>query len=221
MKKYTNKYNNNFNKNLLFSLTKKELYSSSNEKLDNINNIYENPTTAQCVFSPPCDIYFYNSNSENNFYYENSSYILSAGNDRTIRYWDISKEGLNEPHKKSCIVNTPINMTFCEYNKSIFPGCQTIILQSNETFNDIGKKMNMPGFSDYQNYNGVQYHSFTQNYFTGDLLDHCSRISDASHKSVITDLLVMNLDSKNSEEQSNNNNILISSSWDGTIKFWN
>ena len=111
-------------------------------------------------------------------------------------------------------------MTFCEFNKNIFPGCQTIILQSNEIFNDTGKKMNIPGFSECQNFNGIQYHSSIQNYFTGDLLDHCSIISDASHKSVITDLLVMNLDGKIPEE-SNNNNILISASWDGTIKFWN
>ena len=63
------------------------------------------------------------------------------------------------------------------------------------------------------NLNGIIYHSSVQKEFDqdDDSIKYCTKISDASHKSVITDLLPMNL---------NGVNLLVSSSWDGTIKIW-
>jgi hypothetical protein len=46
-------------------------------------------------------------------------------------------------------------------------------------------------------------------------LKFCSRISDSSHKSLITDILPVCIGEKGPQ-----NNILVSSSWDGKIKVW-
>ena len=50
-----------------------------------------------------------------------------------IRYWDIKREDINNNEKKSFFTKS----NFDEY----------IILQSNEAFNEAGKRINMPGFS--------------------------------------------------------------------------
>ena len=53
----------------------------------------------------------------------------------------------------------------------------------------------MPGFSQYLNFNGISFYA-PQNEFDYDISDisdlkSCTRISDSSHKSVITDILPM------------------------------
>ena len=216
LKKYTYIYYNNYIKSLSINHCYDDFYSSSFTSLHNINNIYKNPTTVQCISSPFCEI-----NNQDIFKYDNCSYIISAGNDMTIRYWDISREGINNisgnnlNERRSYIINSPNNISYCNFTRNTFSGFN--VLQSNESYEDLGKRTNMPGYSDYQNFNGITYHSVVQNEFdpqNGDL-KYCTKISDASHKSTISDLLSYSLSS--SEGQSN---ILVSSSWDGTIKIW-
>ena len=50
-----------------------------------------------------------------------------------IRYWDIKREDINKKEKKSFFTKS----NFDEY----------IILQSNEAFNEAGKRINMPDFN--------------------------------------------------------------------------
>ena len=66
-----------------------------------------------------------------------------------IRYWNIKREDINNKEKKSFIVNAPNNLTHCNFTKSNFD--EYIILQSNEAFNEAGKRINMPGFSQFLN----------------------------------------------------------------------
>ena len=54
-----------------------------------------------------------------------------------IRYWDITKEDINNNEKKSFFTKS----NFDEY----------IILQSNEAFNEAGKRINMPDFNQFLN----------------------------------------------------------------------
>ena len=112
---------------------------------------------------------------------------------------------------KSYIINAPNNLITCHFTKGSFD--KTNILQSNENYNTKTAKANIPGFSEYQNFNGILYHSSVQSEFDkeDEDLKYCAKISDPSHQSVITDLLSMNL---------NGVNLLLSSSWDGTIKLW-
>ena len=145
--------------------------------------------------------------------YENCPYIFSGGNDMIIRYWDITREGINNNEKKSYLVNAPNNLTYCNFTKSSFD--KTNILQSNEAFNEPGQRADMPGFSPYLNYIGVSLHDIPQNEFEGgDISKFCSRIADPSHKSIITDLLPIYIDG--SKDQI----VLASCSWDGKIKIW-
>ena len=203
LNKYTYIYNNLANRNLINSKIKNELYISCKKNLNNLCNIYENPTTVQCVLSPLC--------GENSF--ENASYIITGGNDRTIRYWDLSRDVNNKYlHKNSYIVNTPTNMTNCVFKQFKLNG--TTVLESNEVFNQPETKIKIPGFSDYQNYNGINYYSSEKNIKSG----YSTRNLDVSHKSVVTDLLAFNLDEDDYIE--NPHNFLVSSSWDGTIKVW-
>ena len=216
MKKYTYFYYNNYIKQLSINHRYDDFYLNSFSCLYNINNIYKNPSTVQCISSPFCEI-----NNQDTFKYDNCPYIISAGNDMTIRYWDISREGINNisgnniNEKRSYIVNSPNNISYCNFTKNTFFGFN--VLQSNESYEDLGKRANMPGFSEYQNFNGITYHSTFQNEFDPQNSDlkYCTKISDASHKGVISDLLSYSLST--SEGPSN---ILVSSSWDGTIKIW-
>ena len=207
--KYLEKYTSTYNKNKSFFTfhTNDNDYDLINQRLNNLSNIYNSPNTVQCVLSPFSDF----SLSQNNYIYENSPYIISAGNDKVIRYWDISKDTTNNNIIKSYIINAPNNLTTCQFTKGTFE--RTSILQSNENYNLKMAKKNIPGFSDFQNLNGIIYHSSVQKEFDqdDDSLKYCTKISDPSHKSVITDLLPMNL---------NGMNLLVSSSWDGTIKLW-
>ena len=211
--KFTHRYDNNFTKSLVLSNLGDKLIENSYDIFSNMTNLYDNPSTVQTVVSPYCDSYFTN-NSKKDMDYDNCSYLLSAGNDMTIRYWDITREGLNNNEKKSYLVNAPNNLTYCNFTKSNFD--KTNILQSNEAFNESGQRTDMPGFSPYLNYNGVSMHYIPQNEFEGDInLKFCSRIADSSHKSIITDLLPISVEG--GKEQTN---ILVSSSWDGKVKIW-
>ena len=207
LERYTFAYNKNKIKRLFWQQTGDSDYDSINQRLNNLSNIYNSPNTVQCVLSPFSDY----SLSQNNYIYENSPYFISAGNDKVIRYWDLSKDITNNNLMKSYIINAPNNLTTCQFTKGSFE--KTNVLQSNENYNLKMIKKNIPGFSDFQNLNGIIYHSSVQKEFDqdDDSIKYCTKISDASHKSVITDLLPMNL---------NGVNLLVSSSWDGTIKIW-
>ena len=207
LERYTFAYNKNKIKRLFWQQTGDSDYDSINQRLNNLSNIYNSPNTVQCVLSPFSDY----SLSQNNYIYENSPYFISAGNDKVIRYWDLSKDITNNNLMKSYIINAPNNLTTCQFTKGSFE--KTNVLQSNENYNLKMIKKNIPGFSDFQNLNGIIYHSSVQKEFDqdDDSIKYCTKISDASHKSVITDLLPMNL---------NGVNLLLSSSWDGTIKIW-
>ena len=137
----------------------------------------------------------------------------------TIRYWDFTKEktpgNINKKHietNKSYIINAHNNISFCEFTKSYFNG--TEILQSNEKYKINVKKRRMKSLSEYQYYNGLEFHTMMQNEFSNsnDQLQFWTKLADASHKNIISDLLTVNA--------SDDLNLLISSSWDGTIKIW-
>ena len=211
LNKYTNLFNNNIIKRYCFSQIKDEDYEESSQKLNNLSNIYNNPNTVQCVLSP-----LYDYSLEKGYSYVNTPYIISAGNDKVIRYWDLSKDYLNTNYsKKSYIINAPNNISFCQFTKGDFDG--TNILQSNEIYNSKDAKLNMSGLSEFQNYNGTLYHSSIQKEFDENEMDlkYCTKISDPAHNGIITDLLPMSLNGVNSPV-----NILVSSSWDGTVKIW-
>ena len=209
LKKYTHMYNNNYIKLLSLNHSYDDFYLYTFSSLYNTDNYYNNPTTVQCISSPFCDM-----NLQNSFIYDNCSYIMSAGNDMTIRYWDITKEGINNLENGSYIINAPNNLSYCNYSKNSIYGLT--ILQSNESYDDIGKRINMPGFSEYQNYNGIIYHTLVQNEFDQNSdFKYCTKISESAHKGVISDLLCYSLNSNDGQS-----NILVSSSWDGTIKIW-
>ena len=207
--RFTYMYNKNKIKRML-SYEKDDIeYDYINQKLNLLNNVYNSPNTVQCLLSPFSDYTI----SQNNYIYENSPYIISAGNDKVIRYWDINKDLINNNNYllKSYIINAPNNLSACEFTKTFFDN--TNIIQSNEIYNLKGNKANIPGFSEFQNFNGTLYHTSVQNEFDQEdnELKYCTKISDASHKSVITDIMPMNL---------NGVNLLLSSSWDGTVKLW-
>ena len=216
MKKYTHIYNNNYIKMLSMNHSYDDFYLNSFSILNKNNNYYSNPTTVQCIASPLYEM----NNNQSHLYYDNSPYIITAGNDMTIRYWDISREGINNINgnnlneKGSYILNAPNNLSHCYFSKSSISGL--CILQSNESFEDVGRRINMPGFSEFQNYNGIAYHSVMQNEFDPNTdLKFCTKISEAAHKGVISDLLCYSLNTNDGQS-----NILVSSSLDGTIKIW-
>ena len=218
MIKYSHRYNNNFTRSLVLSNLENKLNDNSFGIFSNMTNLYDNPSAVQCVVSPFCECSMNKNNIE--YDYENCPYIFSGGNDMIIRYWDITREGINNNEKKSYIVNAPGNLTYCNFTKSSFD--KTNILQSNEAFNEPGQRTEMPGFSPYLNYNGLSLHYNPQKEKEIDYSDitklkpYISRIADSSHKSIITDILPMSIISNNNSPL----NILVSSSWDGKIKIW-
>jgi len=210
--KYLYKLSSNFNKSkkILNTTIQNDFYYYLNLNVSKICNFYENFSTVQSVLSPqievgPCNLWC------------NTPYIISAGNDMTIRYWDFTKGKIFNKkddifdNKKSYIINAHNNMDFCKFTKTFFD--QTYILQSNEGYNNNKKKQKMPGISEYQYFNGVAFQKLKQDEFDdgNEKLSFCTKLADAAHKSIITDLLAYNID---------HSNFLISSSWDGTIKIW-
>ena len=216
MKKFTHIYNNNYIKLLSMRHAYDDYYLNLLPALNKIENLYKSPMTVQCISSPFCDMNF-----QNYFKYDNCPYIITAGNDMTIRYWDITKEGINNINgnnlneRGSYVINAPNNVTNCSFSKSSFNNLT--LLQSHESLNSNEKRINTVGFSEYQNYNGITYHSTQQNEFDSNISDlkNCTKITEPAHKGPISDLLSFSLISN--EGQSN---ILISSSWDGVIKVW-
>ena len=218
-----NKYNYLTNYNYIKTLSLKhmydDLYINQCLNLEKIKNINNNINTVRCLVSPFYDKYISNNSS---IKYYNSPYIITGGNDKIIRYWDLSKEGINNingnnlSEKGSYIINAPDDLTYSNFSKSIFNNF--VVLQSNESFDNLGKKTNLIGFSEYQNYNGITIHSSVQDEFDpscqGDL-KYATKISDASHKGIITDVVCYGL---NSDEGICN--ILVSCSTDGSIKIW-
>ena len=212
-------YNNsNLIKTILISSLENDFDFYLNTNISKISNFYENFSTVQTIISPQGLEY-------SNNLYKNTSYIISAGNDMTIRYWDFSKEKTNNnktfrndefENKKSYIINAHNNISFCKFTKASFNG--TDIIQSNESYNSKKKKKYMRGLSEYQYFNGVAFHALSQNEFdnNNEELRFCTKLSDASHKGIITDLLSYRLNNSNEK----NMNLLISSSWDGTVKIW-
>jgi phosphoinositide-3-kinase regulatory subunit 4 len=215
MQKYTHLLNNNYIKLLSRTHSYDDNYFKSFSIFQKNENYYKDSSTVQCISSP-----FYDMN-QNNYKYDNCPYLITAGNDMTIRYWDISKNGMNEltgnnlNESGSYLINAPNKVTFCNFSKCSFNNLT--ILQSNESCEDLGKRSNIPGFSEYQNYNGITYHSGQQNEFESNIpyLQYCTKNTEPAHRACITDLLSYSISSN--EGQSN---ILISSSWDGTIKIW-
>ena len=204
----------NKTKQLIFSnfSDNENYYLNIPERLKNISNIFQTPSTVQTVFSPMND---------NN---ENFPYIISAGNDMTIRYWSIyDMNNLNKEENQeqySYLINAPENMTNCFFTKSIFG--DNIILQSNEIYNINELKKSSIGFSEYQHFNGITYHLISQNEFLDEesKLKFCTKISDFSHKNIISDIIPMNLKYDIDDGIDKYSNLLISSSWDGTVKIW-
>ena len=193
-----NHFNNNqnlfgFNNNKIDFSVDNNFYMNSNERLNKLENIFSLKSTVTKVILP-----YYSK-----FY--NTNYLISMGNDRVIRYWDI----LNS--NKSFIINAPNNLNKVLYSKSVYD--KTSIFQSNEFYNINEMLQNFSGFSDYFLFNGLSYHNNVQNEFdeSEEILKYCKRISDCSHKGVISDGLVM---------ECFNENLLITTGWDGMIKVW-
>lgn len=196
--------------NILKESIDSDFYLQSNKRLAKINNIYANYSSVQ-VICCPSNIRTSEANSSNASVRENVPFILSAGNDMSIRFWDIRKDKANN---KSFVVNCPNKVDWVTYNTSCFD--KTLVIQSDEYVNLESPKKNCPNFSEFQNKNGVGYHTAVQNEFvdnSGDFLQFCTSLSDASHKDFITDLQVMSL-------QKSDKTVLVSSSWDGAMKIW-
>ena len=179
-----------------------ELYSLPNKRYSKITNLFESPSTVQTAFSPIVTRYSDNNN-------ENCPYILTAGNDQIIRYWDLSKDNML---KKSYCVNGPSNLNYVNYNSCSFG--DTVILQSNEIINSGSTFKKESNVSEYHLYNGIYYHNnntSSTNDNDDNLLKYRIKLAEASHKNVITDLQMIPV---------SNTNLLLSSSWDGTVKIW-
>ncbi len=200
------------NKHIIFENLKKEIYKNLRKRFKNLSNIFQTPTTVQTAFSTM------------NINNENYPYIISAGNDMTIRYWSIYEDNINSKEKNQeqfCyLINAPENISNCFFSKSIFG--DTIIVQSNEFFNLNEPKKSVIGFSEYQNYNGITFHTTLQNEFNEEdnseykTLNYCTRISDSAHKNIVSDIIPISLN----HDDKSFSNFLISSSWDGTVKIW-
>lgn len=214
---HTLRFNTFATRNIILNNINSDFYSHSNKRLSKLSNLFEISNTCQVAFSPLNTKL--NENINNFNVIENVPYVISAGNDMTIRYWDISKDGLfgsnnqNSNLKRSYLINAPNKIDNCIFSTSSYDS--TVILQSNEISNSKIPKKDVSSFSEYQNYNGVNFHLGIQNEFDENLevLKYCTKISDAAHKNVITDMLTMNV-------CNTNHNLLISSSWDGTVKLW-
>ena len=190
-----NMYQNLFNfnsKKIDFSVSN-NFYSNSNERLNKLENIFSLKSTVTKVILP-----YYSK-----FY--NANYLISMGNDRVIRFWDIFNKN------KNYIINAPNNLNEIIYSYSIYD--ETKIIQSNEFYNLNTMQRDSPNFSEYFLYNGLSYHNNVQNEFDEgeEILKYCKRISDCSHKGVISDGLVM---------ECFNENLLITTGWDGMVKVW-
>lgn len=196
-------YNTNLNKKLNLFTFSSNLYNQSNQrifKIDNIFNIESN--IAHAIYSP------IGLN-------DNANYVISGGNDRVIRFWDLRNDGINNSNN-SCILSAPANLDESKFTSSSFGSNNTVILQSNEKYNTNQPKRGI-GFGENCQYNGLSFNLTPHNEFDSgdDILKYGTQISDSSHKGIITDItsIPVFLDDSFST-------YLLSSSWDGTVKLW-
>lgn len=96
MNKYAYIYNKNYINLLYNKYALNDHYLSSNSSYPKYTEIFHSPLTSQSVSSP---FYDYDFNSQNYFIYENCPYIITAGNDMTIRYRDLTKDGIKNINK--------------------------------------------------------------------------------------------------------------------------
>ena len=205
------KYASNEYKKIITHSIPSDFYNRSNYSVWNSCYIYNNNSTAQSVISPMCNDKF-----------ENPYYLISAGNDKTIRYWDVSYDYLYGNSKKnvndlqgnsSYVINAPCLLSSCKFSKLNYEN--TIVLQSNEEYEgNEGEMMVGEGF----NGNGNMY-LFDDNEF--------DRIADAAHENIITSILPINCVAEqdgmfysSSGSGNKKGNLLVSGSWDGMIKIW-
>jgi WD40 repeat protein len=171
-----------------------DFYTFSNKRIGKIHNYFENLHSVYCPIRLSGDNY---------------PFFISGGCDSTIRYWDITKDC----QERSFLVNCPNKTYDCKFTTLPVDGCNTTILQSNEILNSGIPKKDTNSFSEYQHYNGISFHLVTHNEFEENLeiLKYCTKISDAAHRSIVTDITSLSV---------NGIQLLVSSSWDGTIKLW-
>ena len=205
------KYASNEYKKIITHSITSDFYNRSNNSVWNSCYIYNNTSTVQSVVSPMC-----------NDKYENPYYVISAGNDKTIRYWDVSydylygssskKSGNDLQGNTSYVINAPCLLNSCKFSKLNYDN-NTIVIQSNEEYEGIeGEMMVGEGF----NGNGNMY-SIEDNEF--------DRIADAAHENIITSILPINCIAEqdgmfSSGSGNKKGNLLVSGSWDGMIKIW-
>ena len=205
------KYNSSEYMKLVMHRIQQDFYERTEHCVWNSKYVYNNISSVQCALSP-----FLSMNMDNPLY------ILSAGNDKTIRYWDISNEWLyGDVRKKdnvgSYIVNAPSTLNTCRFTKTECEG--TLIIQSDEVYYK-DSAMKEQCVSEYQNVNG----RFGIRNADDDETMMYLRNADAAHRNIITSILPMSfgIDSDGCGNSNSNNkvNLLLSSSWDGSIKIW-
>ena len=172
-------------------------------RFNNIKSIFDYNSNIQKIFSPSYELL-------DNYY--DTNFIISVCNDYTIRYWDISKSTLKE--KKSYIINAPNNFVNCYYSQSYF-NKSLFIIQSNEYYGDsfyYNPEYNFYG--EYQFFNNMNITEFKNGKY-----NVSKRIVDASHQNIISDIHYMELN-QSLDNETDFPFILLTSSWDGTIKIW-
>lgn len=175
----------------------REFYAQSNKRILRLKNIYQENNLVQTALSP--------------LGLENSPYLITAGNDRTIRYWDLTRDMV----KNSYLVSCPNRVNTCNFSSCSFG--DTTILQSNEIILSNEPKKDTSYFSEYQNYNGITFHLTQKDEYDSSLeiLKYSTKIADTAHKNIITDVKVIGLNSLGNFSLG-----MLSTSWDGTIKMW-
>jgi WD40 repeat protein len=170
-----------------------DFYTYSNKQISKIQNYFEN---LHCVYCPT------------RLAGDNYPFFITGGSDTTIRLWDITRDCQD----KSFLINCPNKTYDCKFTTLPIENTTTI-LQSNEILNSGIPKKEINSFSEYQHYNGISFHLAIHNEFEENLeiLKYCTKISDAAHRSIVTDITSLNV---------NGIQLLVTSSWDGTIKLW-
>ena len=204
------KYNSSEYLKLVMHTIQQDFYDRTGHSAWNSRYIYNNISSVQCALSPFLSMKM-----------DNPLYILSAGNDKTIRYWDISHESLYGDAKRkgdigSYVVNAPSTLNACRFTRTECEG--TLVIQSDEMYyRDTALKDTC--VSEYQNYNG---RFAVRNSDEDDTVMYL-RNADAAHRNIITSILPMSfgMDCDGIGNSSSNRlNLLVSSSWDGSIKIW-
>lgn len=144
--------------------------------------------------------------------------FITAGNDRNIRFWNLSNLP-NEQLKESCVQVCNVDNHPRYYSQLLTGDIYSVkestvkpIIEENESiFSMIGfseKKPFYNGLSEYYNRNAVDM-KLQQNNNPNQI----SRLANPYHRDAITDMIFV-------ESPNNNTNYLISASMDRTIKVW-